>query len=262
MLNVILTVQLPVGNFDKVVGREKILDPTTRLPMERMIGTLPALVESLEWAKRCNPQVEGYAGVEAPSPVKFMVCVNGGMKDDVAEIEGYLKSLDFDWMFLQQDTVESEARCIEIFLPECRHEWTALVPGHVLVREEKWFEKMQQVFFKDRACGMVGTDHGLLDNTGPPYRLVPRSNPTGPIVLLRRNLISEIKWDEMPKDCFVPKEINKQVKALGGFVWVAPSVRFSEQKWESRQPEKSVTTTPSESPSPTTQGSSTRMTIE
>lgn len=262
MLNVIQIIQLPVGNFDKVAGRQTAVIGPQGQPMERMVGTLPALVESLEWAKRCNPQVTGYAGVEAPSPVKFLVCVNGGTHDDVVEIEGYLKSLDFDWLFIQQDAVEAEARCIEMLIDQCIHEWTALVPGHAFVREDKWFEKMQQVYFKDRVCGMVGTDSNLADNTSIPYRLTHRNHPSGSIVLLRRNLLGEIAWDTIRKSDHVPTELSKQVIALGANVWVAPAVRFSELEWESQQPEKSVTTTPSESPSPTTRDSSTRMTIE
>jgi hypothetical protein len=253
MLNVIQLIRLPIGNFDKVASRERFFDPVTRLPQERMIGSLPALAESLEWARRINPEVSGYAGAEAPSPIKFIVCVNGGTRDDVADIEGYLKSLDFDWMFIQQDAVESEARCIEICVAECRHEWTALVPGHVVMREDKWFEKLQQVYFKDRACGMVGTDSDLMDNTSIPYRLQQKNHPSGPIVLLRRNLISELQWVAMPKDGHLPTEISKQMKGFGANVWVAPSVRFSEQEWESQQQEKSDTTIPSESPSSMTQ---------
>ncbi len=251
MLNIIQTVQLPIGNFDKVVGREQFLGPDN-IMLERMIGSLPALADSMEWARRINPPTQGYAGAEAPSPIKILTCVNGGTKDDVAEIQGYMQSLDFDWVFLHQDAgVESEARCIEVCVEECieGHEFTALVPGHVTVREDKWFEKMQHVFRLDRNCGMVGTDTELMDNSSIPFRLPQRNHPTGPIVLLRRNLLSEIKWTLMPKDGFLPEEISKQVKAMYGNVWVAPSVRFIEQEWESPQQEKSATTIPSESPS-------------
>lgn len=248
MLNIIQIIRLPIGNFERVVDREKFLD-SDGIMRERMIGTLPALAESMEWAKRINPGARGYGGTEPPSAVKFLICVNGGTKDDVAEIEGYVKSLDFDWMFLQQDVVESEARCIEIMAAECVHEFTALVPGHTLVRENKWFEKLQQVYYKDRTCGMVGTDSDLDDNSSNPYRLSHRNHPSGPLVLLRKTLLSEIKWAEMPADCHVPTEISKQIAGFGANVWVAPSVRFSEIEWESPQQEKSATTTLSALPS-------------
>ncbi len=248
MLNIIQIIRLPVGNFERVVGRETFLD-LDGITRERMIGTLPALAESLEWTNRINPKAKGYGGAEPSSPVKFLICVNGGTKDDVAEIEGYVKSLDFDWMFIQQDTVESEARCIEILADECVHEFTALVPGHVLVREYKWFEKLQQVYYKDRTCGMVGTDSDLGDNSSPPFRLTHRNQPSGPIALFRKNLFAEIKWAEMSADCHVSTEISKQIAGFGANVWVAPSVRFSEIEWESPQQEKSATMIPSESPS-------------
>lgn len=248
MLNIIQVIQLPIGNFDRVVDREKFLD-SDGIAQERMIGTLPALADSLEWTNRINPKAKGYGGAEPPSPVKFLICVNGGTKDDVAEIEGYVKSLGFDWIFIRQDTVESEARCIEMLASECVHEFTALVPGHVLVREYKWFEKLQQVYYKDRSCGMVGTDREISDNSSPPYRLSHRNHPSGPIALFRKNLFQEIKWSEMSKGEFIPMEISKQIAGFGANVWVAPSVRFSEVEWESPQQEKSATTTPSELPS-------------
>lgn len=248
MLDVIQVTQLPVGRFGEVARIERDLKG-----METHKGTLPAVVDSLQWSARLNP--------DNPPPFSIIEKVNGGVADDTSVILGYLKSFDArNWVFAQ-DTKKSEAACVKECLVWCNRKFLALVPGNVLVLEDKWFEKMQMVYYKDPNCCMVGTEAGLEGNTLAPYRLDQKNHPTGGIVLLRRNSIPMVSWSEIPEDAHLPTELSKQFHAMGGKRWIAPSVRFEELEWESQEPEKSDTTTPFGSPSQTTPDSSIPTTI-
>jgi hypothetical protein len=246
MLDVIQVTQLPVGRFGEVARIETGLDG-----IERMKGTLPALVDSLQWSVRLNP--------DNPPPFSIIEKVNGGVADDTSVILGYLKSFDArNWIFAQ-DTKKSEAACVKECLVWCNREFLALVPGNVLVLEDKWFEKMQMVYYKDPNCCMVGTEIGLEGNTLAPYRLDQKNHPSGGIVLLRRNTVPMVNWSEIPEDSHLPTELSKQFHAMGGKRWIAPAVRFEELEWQSQEPEKSDTTILFASPSQTTPDSSTVM---
>jgi hypothetical protein len=241
MLDVIMIVPQPVTSWNNVVDRESFL--SDGVPMERMIGTLPALVESIQWLKMINPDRE--------PPCKLIVIVNGGVRDDMVEIDSFLKSLDFDWFVAQNDVVETEARCLELAVNEIKHEFVALCPATTLIRETKWMEKMQVVYNKDRNCCMVGTDNEIRDNNFPPYKLPVRQHPTGGLVLMRKNILPSLDYDGMDPEQPLQLAVSKSIEKIRGNRWVAPSVRFSDQAWSSIKQEKSVTVEPSGSPSQT-----------
>lgn len=246
MLDVIQVVQLPIGHFKKVARIERDLKG-----IERIKGTLPALVDSLQWSIRLNP--------DNPPPFSVMVNVNGGLADDTSVILGYLKGLDAsNWIFTQEHK-KTEAECVRESLAWCNRDFLAIVPGNCLVLEDQWFEKMQQVFFKDPNCCMVGTEVGLEGNTLAPYRLDHKSHPSGGIVLLRRHSIPMVRWHEIPEGSHLPTELSKQFLEMNGKRWISPSVRYEELEWQSQEPEKLGTTTLFGSPSQTTPDSSTVM---
>ena len=237
-----MIVPQPVTAWNNVVDRESFLAPDGT-PLERMIGTLPALVESIQWLKMINPDRE--------PPCKLIVIVNGGTRDDMVEIDSYLQSLDFDWFVAQNTEVEKEARCLELAVNEIKHEFVALCPATTLIRESKWMEKMQVVYNKDRNCCMVGTDNEVRDNNFPPYKMPPRQHATGGLVLMKKNILPSLNYDEMDPEEPLQREVSKSIEKIRGNRWVSPSVRFSDQPWASTTQEKSATVSHSESQSQT-----------
>lgn len=235
-----MIVPQPVTAWNNVVDRESFLAPDGT-PLERMIGTLPALVESIQWLKQINPDRE--------PPCKIIVVVNGGTRDDMVEIDSYLQSLDFDWFVVQNDEVHKEARCLELAANEIKHEFVALCPATTLVRESKWVEKMQVVYNKDRNCCMVGTDNQMRDNSFPPYKLPRAQHAAGGLVLMRKNIFPSLDYDGMDPEQPLQLEVSKSIEKIRGNRWVSPSVRFSDQPWASTTQEKSDTKSLSESPS-------------
>jgi len=242
MLDVIMIVPQPVTAWNNVVGRESFLGPNG-VPMERMTGTLPALVDSIQWLKMINPDRE--------PPCKLIVIVNGGTRDDMVEIDSFLQSLDFDWFTVQNDAVETEARCLELAVNEVKHKFVALCPGNTLIRESKWMEKMQVVYNKDRSCCMVGTDNEIRGNNFPPYKLPVRQHATGGLVLMKQTILPSLNYDGMDPEQPLQHEVSKSIEKIKGNRWVSPSVRFSDQTWASTTQERSDTVEPSESPSQT-----------
>lgn len=231
MLDVIMVVPLPISGWKNVVDRETYLKDG--IPMERQVGTLPSLVDSLHWLKQINPDRE--------PPCRIIVVMNGGIRDDMVEIESYLKGLDFQWNFFQSTEVESKATLLQWAFQECRHQFIALCPGTTLVREDKWVEKMQVVYNKDRNCCMVGTTAKGPDNNFPPYKLQRTDHPDGGLVLIRKNIVDSLNFEEMDPDIPVQEEISRQIQLIRGNRWVSPSVRFSDQQWSSAKPERSAT---------------------
>jgi len=231
MLDVIMVVPLPISGWKNVVDRETFL--LNGVPTERLVGTLPALVESLDWMKQINP--------DRDPPCRIVVAINGGIRDDMVEIESFLKGIDLGWHIIQSTEVQSEARLIERAIQECNQTFIVLCPGTTLVRESTWMDKMNLVYSKDRNCCMVGTDPFIRDNNFPPYKLPRTDHPKGGLVLIKKNIVDSLNFEEMDPDIPVQEEISRQIQVIRGNRWMAPSVRFSDQKWASTKPERSAT---------------------
>lgn len=230
MLDVVMVVPLPVSEWRNVVNRETYLNKDGQ-KRERMVGNLHDLVESIEWIQQINP------GGDAPC--RLVVYVNGGIEEDAIEIDGYLKSIPYDYAYIQQREVKGYGECLYRALEACPHKFVALVPGSTMIRESQWAEKMQVVFLKDRNACMVGTTRLQKDNSFPPYLLPRDAHPDGDLALLKKDICSAINWSKVENAA----DISKQIANMRGHRWIAPSVRFSDQEWAPTTPESSDATT-------------------
>ena len=60
-------------------------------------------------------------------------------------------------------------------------------------------------------------------------------------MLIKKNIVDTLNFEQMDPSIPVQEEISRMIQLIRGNRWIAPSVRFSDQKWASAKQERSAT---------------------
>lgn len=156
-------------------------------------------------------------------PMRLVVCVDGGTREDVALLQRYLPSLSCEWSLMQNDGVLGLERTMSELIGSVRNEYIAIVPANIWVNDPQWFGKMQVAFTKDQHCFMVASDvPETVSATLPPFRLDYKVNPKSGFFLTRKLALANVGQFSGSED------FSRKANQLGGTRWIAPGVRYGD----------------------------------
>ena len=154
-------------------------------------------------------------------PIRLIVCVDGGTREDVELLQRYLPTCSCAWTLSQNMGVKGFAYTLSELARSARNEFVAIVPGNILVEDPKWFGKMQVVFTKDPHCFMVAADvPNTVMASMAPFKLDHRRHPKSEFFLTRKAALQNVGSFEGVES------FSRQALALGGTRWIAGGVRF------------------------------------
>lgn len=156
-------------------------------------------------------------------PFRLVVCVDGGTRDDIRELESGLMAAEREWVLRQNSGVQGLPNTLDSLVESVRNEFIAVIPCGTRILDAAWFGKMQMPFTKDPHCFMVAADVPHTQaSSAPPFRLDHKTHPKSGFFLTRKNPLQNIVTFTDSED-FSTKALR-----LGGTRWIASGVRYGE----------------------------------
>ena len=165
--------------------------------------------------------IEEFTGV----PFRLLVMVDGGMRDDFADLEAYLGGADYEWKIIHERQPIYYAKAMVELLAVAKAKIIAVIPPNVALKDPKWFGKMQLVFLRDPRAAVVYANQ--VDPCSlPPQRIFQHEHPGEPMLILQKYMLDviDIQGDEVDAGEW-SAQVSKQALAYGSTRWVAPGVR-------------------------------------
>lgn len=190
-----------------------------------------AMGQFLSWDPEGDPMelpVDGRGAIDligemTDVPFRLVICVDGGIREDVASLRSYLPNSPFEWSLLQNDSVRGMRHTMKVLSDAVRNDYVAVIPPNIWIDDPQWFGKMQVVFTKDRHTFIVAGDvPNTASKTVPPFKLDYRHHPKSNFFLSRRmafQSIGEFSGSE---------EFSQKAHQLGGTRWVASGVHYED----------------------------------
>lgn len=161
-------------------------------------------------------------------PFRVTVLIDGGLREDFADVESYLCESPIDWRLLHNQPPVYLNRSLEEMLeglPSPKGHVVVLAP-QVILDDEDWVRKWNHVFQVDRRAAMVTTAPLTTAATAPPVRRDRWSVPGSECRLMV--LTIEFARAHPPKGEIDPAALwHSQAFHSGHSVWHQPGIRTS-----------------------------------
>lgn len=185
---------------------------------------MPISASNVEQAIQCIDSLCEHTDV----PFRIIAVVDGGVRQDIGELEARLKGGDeqFKWVLHQTSATVYFNEALLLAMNEIKNQWVALVPPEVSIVDPQWFGKLQVVFTKDPICYMVD---GVPDTKAA--AMIPmkrgRHHPARDCRFFLSTKISMGNLKEIPAHTSdVVNWMQRESLRQGGTVWCAQGVRF------------------------------------
>lgn len=160
-------------------------------------------------------------------PIRLIVMIDGGVRQDFQSLERFLVSADFPWHLLHNNPAVGLNQTIREGLAECREKITAIIGPEVRLMDPQWFSKIEQIFHREPITGIVDTAPNTKSATLYPIR---RAHNRPPLPGCRFMVVqTEFARKTMPFGDVDPAEFwSKMASSQGGASWYAAGVRYVE----------------------------------
>lgn len=127
---------------------------------------VPIPVSNAELVDGCLESLEAFTDV----PMKIIGVIDGGIRQDIEQIERAFANLSCEWQLLHCNPPEQLNGCIRSALEQGGFGLIAIVGPEVRLEDEKWFGKVKAVLDRDPAVGVIDMWPNTESATVPPVR--------------------------------------------------------------------------------------------
>lgn len=187
-------------------------------------------------------------------PFKLTVIVDGGLREDIVQVESFLAGYDKPWRLLHNAKAVGLNQTLREAIECCTEKLTAIIMPTVRINDAKWFGKVQMVFSRDPIAAIIDTTKDTKSSTLHPVKRA-HNKPVDPgchFAVLQTAFAKKVQpyGDVDPFTYW-----SRQALSGGGSSWAAPGVSYYEIESEEHKLWHAPLAPPSRSASqsPTTQ---------
>jgi len=143
---------------------------------------IPAHHENFELVGDCIANIEKHTDFAH----RYILSLQGGVKEDFQELAGYLVENEIEATIIHEREVLGRNAAINEAMDMTSAKFIAVCYPQCIIRDDKWFGKLQSIFIKTPHPGIVGVpDVDPKSSNAPPLRLDKKyHHPTGPLFMI------------------------------------------------------------------------------
>lgn len=157
---------------------------------------------------------------------RYIVMLDGGVRDDYLLVERFLAGFDRPWKLLANTPSVGLNQTLREGLVESTTRMTAIIGPEVRLLDPGWFGKVQQIFHRDPVVGIVDTTPDTKSATLYPIKRA-HNRPASPGC--RFAVVQTAFAVKTPPYGSVDpiEHWSRSVMGQGGTSWAAPGVRYT-----------------------------------
>lgn len=158
---------------------------------------------------------------------EVILSVQGGIPEDLEQMKDFLNKEAAKWSICHDREIRGSSRAISDALPSCSGNYIAVLMPNIIVRDPRWFGKMQEVFLKVPHPGLVALPDECENKASlPPFQIPKRyHHPSAGLVLTTKTSLSINKPSPSVADWTVG--FSERCARNGSSRWLHRGVLFS-----------------------------------